>query len=50
MEEIDVEKVRKDFSLIDKGEVIYFDNAATMQKPKCVIDRVREFYEKENNA
>ena len=27
---------------------IYFDNAATAQKPRSVIDRVREFYESSN--
>ena len=27
---------------------VYFDNAATSQKPKCVIDAVQEFYEKYN--
>ena len=48
MTEQEIERLRADFPLIKRGEVIYFDNAATMQKPSQVIERVREFYEKEN--
>jgi cysteine desulfurase/selenocysteine lyase len=28
--------------------LVYFDNAATTQKPKIVIDRIRDYYENEN--
>ncbi|MBR2830867.1 aminotransferase class V-fold PLP-dependent enzyme [Candidatus Saccharibacteria bacterium] len=48
MTEREVERLRGDFPLINRGGVVYFDNAATMQKPQCVIDRVRKFYEEEN--
>lgn len=42
------EKVRQDFVLLQNTDRVYFDNAATSQKPKCVIDAVQEFYEKYN--
>ena len=40
------ENVRQDFVLLQNTDRVYFDNAATSQKPKCVIDAVQEFYEK----
>ena len=42
---------RKDFSIFDSPEnkgLVYFDNAATTQRPKCVVDAISEFYEKCN--
>lgn len=42
------ENVRQDFVLLQNTDRVYFDNAATSQKPKCVIDTVQEFYEKYN--
>ncbi|MBQ3310192.1 aminotransferase class V-fold PLP-dependent enzyme [Candidatus Saccharibacteria bacterium] len=48
MTESEIEKIRADFPLIKRGKIIYFDNAATMQKPRQVIERVRKFYEQEN--
>ena len=42
------EKVRQDCVLLQNTDRVYFDNAATSQKPKCVIDAVQEFYEKYN--
>ncbi|MEM2320051.1 MAG: cysteine desulfurase [Candidatus Bathyarchaeia archaeon] len=45
-------KVREDFPIfkrkINDHPLIYFDNAATSQKPKQVIQAVKEFYEKHN--
>ena len=43
------ESVRKDFPLIDRQSLVYFDNAATTQKPQCVLDAVENYY-KESNA
>lgn len=44
---LDVEKVRKDFPMIQNNpDLIYFDNAATSLKPRCVIDAVTDFYTK----
>ncbi|MEM2897015.1 MAG: SufS family cysteine desulfurase [Candidatus Bathyarchaeia archaeon] len=45
-------EVRKDFPIlerkIDGNELIYFDNAATSQKPIQVIEAIKEFYSKHN--
>ena len=44
----DVDKIRKDFPILDQKvygkQLVYFDNAATTQKPKAVIDSVNNFY------
>jgi len=49
---ININKIRNDFpilkSVIYGKPLIYFDNAATTQKPKCVIDRISTYYESEN--
>ncbi len=34
---------REDFPLL-KEEIIYFDNSATSLKPKCVIDKMADYY------
>ena len=34
---------REDFPFLEKG-IIYFDNGATSIKPKCVIDKMNEYY------
>ncbi|MEE1182467.1 MAG: SufS family cysteine desulfurase [Treponema sp.] len=42
---------RKDFNIFNAPEnqgVIYLDNAATAQRPKCVIDAIADFYNKDN--
>ncbi|MFZ4062239.1 MAG: family 2A encapsulin nanocompartment cargo protein cysteine desulfurase [Polynucleobacter sp.] len=45
--------VRKDFPILSERvngrQLIWFDNAATTQKPKSVIDRISYFYEHENS-
>jgi cysteine desulfurase/selenocysteine lyase len=45
-------KVRQDFPIlkrkINNHPLIYFDNAATSQKPKQVIDAIKNFYENHN--
>ena len=35
---------REDFPLISNSDIAYLDNAATSQKPKCVIDAVNDYY------
>ncbi|MDR0970864.1 MAG: cysteine desulfurase [Bacteroidales bacterium] len=49
---IDVEKIRKDFPIlntkINNRNLIYFDNAATTQKPLCVVKAIEDYYLKEN--
>ncbi|CAN5528351.1 cysteine desulfurase [soil metagenome] len=45
---LDVEEIRKDFPVlhqeINGKPLIYFDNAATTQKPKVVINAISEYY------
>lgn len=40
---LEVNKIRNDFPMLRK-DVIYFDNGATTFKPKCVIDKLNEYY------
>lgn len=42
---ISVNEIRKDFPLLENQKVIYLDTAATSQKPVCVLEAEREFYE-----
>ena len=48
----DVQKIRKDFPFLTaRGNgkpVVYFDNAATTQKPKQVINALADYYERKN--
>ena len=41
--------IKKDFPIFSNSELIYFDNAATSQKPQTVLDAVDSLY-KEANA
>lgn len=49
----DVERIRKDFPVLHQQvnghPLIYFDNAATSQKPRAVIDAISNYYEKYNS-
>ncbi len=48
----DAEKLRKDFPILDVRvngkQLVYLDNAATSQKPKQVIEAVKDYYENYN--
>ena len=48
----DVERVRKDFPILQRKvhnkPLIYFDNAATSQKPKQVIEAIDDYYRNYN--
>jgi len=48
----DASEIRKDFPILQRKvnghDIIYFDNAATSQKPLQVIEAVKEFYERHN--
>ena len=50
--QIDIEKVRADFPILSRKvnghPLVYFDNAATSQTPKVVIDAIVEYYEHYN--
>ena len=49
---LDVEKIRQDFPILSlkvhDRPMVYFDNGATTQKPRVVIDTVRKYYEEQN--
>lgn len=45
---MDVNKIREDFPLLKNRDIIYLDNAATSQKPACVLYAEKRFYEKYN--
>src|SRR5262245_42441652 len=49
---IDWAALRKDFPILDQKvhgkPLIYFDNAATSQKPRAVLDALRHYYERDN--
>lgn len=52
-ERVDWNAIRQDFPILREQahshQMIYFDNAATSQKPRPVIDALRNYYA-ENNA
>ncbi len=49
---IDIQKIRKDFPILNEQvngkPLVYFDNAATNQKPQAVIDAIVNYYTKIN--
>lgn len=52
MSSVSINEIRKDFPIFSVKEnegLVYFDSAATSQRPQCVIDAVADFY-KRNNA
>lgn len=52
MQMVDFKTIIKDFPIlkrrINENKLIYFDNAATSQKPKVVIDALSDFYSNNN--
>ena len=51
--ELNIEQIRKDFPVLHQEvngkPLVYFDNAASTQKPKVVIDRVADYYSNEHS-
>ena len=49
---MDITEIRNQFPVLDQQvygkPLVYFDNAATTQKPLCVIERERDYYLHEN--
>ena len=45
---LDIQKIRNDFPILSRTvydkPLVYLDNAATTQKPLCVIDAMRDEY------
>ena len=52
MSNFNINDIRKQFPVLDQKvygkPLVYFDNAATTQKPLCVIERERDYYLHEN--
>ena len=52
MSKLDVEVLRKDFSILDQivndEPLVYLDNAATTQKPTQILEAIAAYYEKDN--
>ena len=49
MENWNEKEIRSDFPIFGRGEpLIYLDNAATSQRPACVVEAERSFYENYN--
>jgi cysteine desulfurase/selenocysteine lyase len=51
---LDIEAIRADFPILERvlpngKQLVYFDNAATSQKPQCVIDAMTHYYEEYNS-
>ncbi len=50
---LDSNKIRADFPILQQKvhgkPLVYFDNAATNQKPQCVIDTIANYYSNENS-
>ncbi len=48
MSSLDINQIRKDFPILEREvygkPLVYLDNAATTQKPLCVLDAMREEY------
>ena len=51
-ETLNIDQIRADFPVlhqqVNKAPLIYFDNAATTQKPKAVLDALSAYYEHDN--
>src|SRR5205809_2814567 len=49
---VDWPSFREDFPLLDQKvhghPLVYFDNAATTQKPRAVVEALRHYYEHDN--
>ena len=43
-----IEEIRSDFPLLENKNITYLDSGATTQKPRFVIEKIEEFYKKQN--
>ena len=50
---VDLENIRAQFPILDqivnKRQLIYFDNAATTQKPAQVLEAIQNYYQRDNS-
>ena len=48
MKQSDIERIRAEFPILSRevygNPLVYLDNAATTQKPRCVMDKITEMY------
>ena len=48
LKELNIQKIRADFPILSREvygkPLIYLDNAATTQKPRCVMDKITGMY------
>jgi len=48
LKQLDIERIRADFPILSRevygNPLVYLDNAATTQKPRCVMDKITEMY------
>lgn len=53
IETLNLPAIRRDFPILNQSvndhQLIYFDNAATTQKPQAVIDAIKTYYEHDNS-
>ena len=51
---LDINKIREDFPILKRkvngNDFVYFDNAATSQKPNKVIDSIVDYYKNYNSV
>ena len=49
---MDIEKIRAEYPILDRQiygkPLVYFDNAATSQTPRCVVDTIADTYNRIN--
>ena len=45
---MNIEKIKKDFPIFENKNIAYLDSGATTQKPKYVLEKINEYYEKSN--
>ena len=49
----ELDRIRSDFPILDQeingSKLIYFDNAASTQKPKSVIKSIKQYYESDHS-
>ncbi len=43
-----MDKIKKDFPILNSNSIVYLDSGATTQKPQIVLDAVNEYYKKQN--
>ena len=45
---MNIEEIKKDFPIFESKNIAYLDSGATTQKPRYVLDKINEYYEKSN--